>query len=50
VTEIDERSESFWRRATLLAKITAAGIALLALLVVAIVLYVHFGTPHPTGD
>lgn len=50
VTEIDERSESFWRRATLLAKITAAGIALLCLLVVAVVLYVHFGTPHPTGD
>jgi cell division protein FtsX len=50
VTVIDERSESLWRRATLFAKIAVVGIALLCLVVIGTILYVHFTTPHPAGD
>lgn len=50
MTEIDDRSESFWRRATLFAKIAVVSIALLCLIVLGTILYVHFTTPRPTGD
>jgi hypothetical protein len=50
VSEIDDRSESSWRRATLFAKIAVVDIALLCLIVLGTILYVHFTTPHPPGD
>ena len=50
VTETDERSESFWRRATPFAKVAVVDLLLLCLVVIGTILYIHFTTPHPPGD